>query len=143
MDTKEVAGQIGTTPRLLRQFLRSPHSTFVPVGSGGRYDFTERELPTIAQRFGQWQAAGKPRPAAKTDTKPKATRASAREKQIERDRAVWSEEGQVQLEDIRDPRVRARVKADAEAAENRLMELLIAKGFHVSQSGNVVRKSAS
>ena len=54
MDTKDVAQRIGTTPRTLRQFLRSAYSTFVPVGSGARYDFTERELPTISKRFREW-----------------------------------------------------------------------------------------
>lgn len=142
MDTKEVAQQLETSARTLRQFLRSPLSTFVPVGSGGRYDFTERELPTIAKRFAEWQSAGKPRPTANGKSKPKINRVSARVKQREQDEATWQEEGSVVIEDIRDPRVRVRVRADAEAAENRLMEMLIAKGLHVFQSGNVTRKSS-
>jgi hypothetical protein len=44
MDTSEVAEKLGTTPRILRQFLRSPSSTFVAVGSGSRYDFTAKDL---------------------------------------------------------------------------------------------------
>jgi hypothetical protein len=46
---------------------------------------------------------------------------------------VWFEEGPIRIEDIRDPRVRARVKRDAQAAEMRLMLLLLAKGMHVTQ----------
>ena len=141
MDTAEVAEKLGTTPRTLRQFLRSPMSTFVAVGSGARYDFTEKDIPTIAKRFAEWQGAGKPRPDE--GKRAKATAKKARPKvdvQRERDEEAWAEEGSVVLEDIRDPRVRARVKADARAAEDRLMMLLMSKQLHITQLGD--RKTA-
>lgn len=138
MDTAQVAQELGTTARTLRVFLRSSHSTFSPVGSGARYDFTERELPTLKKRFADWQKAGKPRPAAapaKTEQKPdrRSRKLSTREK---RDQEVWAEEGEVKLPDIRDPRVRARARADAAAAEDQLMLRLMAVGLHITQLGD-------
>lgn len=142
MDTKEIAALIGTTPRTLRQFLRSPMSTFVAVGSGARYDFTEKDVPTLQRRFTEWQGAGKPQPE-NARTKPKATKSttSKADVQRERDEEEWKEEGHVELEDIRDPRVRARVRAAAQDAEDRLMMLLMAKKMHVTQLGD--RETAS
>jgi predicted Zn-dependent peptidase len=132
MDTSEVAEKLGTTPRILRQFLRSPSSTFVAVGSGSRYDFTAKDLDTLRKRFADWQGAGKPKPnTPKKDKAPKGEKASG--EPSKKDAAVWFEEGPVRIEDIRDPRVRARVKRDAQAAEMRLMLLLLAKGMHVTQ----------
>jgi hypothetical protein len=143
MDTTEVADLIGTTPRTLRQFLRSPMSTFVAVGSGARYDFSSNDVPTLKRRFTEWQGAGKPRPDSEKKSKAKATGNGSRPKadvQRERDEAEWAEEGPVVLADIRDPRVRARVKAAAQAAEDRLMLRLMAAGLHITQLGD--RKSA-
>jgi predicted Zn-dependent peptidase len=132
MDTSEVAEKLGTTPRILRQFLRSPSSTFVAVGSGSRYDFTAKDLDTLRKRFADWQGAGKPKPnTPKKDKAPKGEKASG--EPSKKDAAVWFEEGPIRIEDIRDPRVRARVKRDAQAAEMRLMLLLLAKGMHVTQ----------
>lgn len=138
MDTSQAAELLGTNARQLRVFLRSSHSTFVPVGSGARYDFTDREIPTLKRRFEAWQRAGKPRPAGstpKTDPKPsrKSTKLTTREK---RDRDVWAEEGEIKLPDIRDPRIRHRAVADAKAAEDRLMLRLMAVGLHISQLGD-------
>lgn len=139
MDTTEVAELLGITPRILRQFLRSPVSTFVAVGSGARYEFNDRDVPTIKKRFAEWNIQGKPKP---TVTKPKAQKSQTDklEAQLKKDRAVWAEEGPIHLEDIRDPRVRARVKADAEAAEARLNMRLLAVGMHITQLGD--RESA-
>jgi len=137
MDTSEVAQILGTTARTLRVFLRSTHSTFVPVGSGARYDFTEREVETLKKRFEGWQSAGKPRPSTKSEAKAtpanQPRKLTAREK---RDRQVWAEEGEVKIPDIRDPRVRARALADAAAAEERLMLRLMAAGMHITQLGD-------
>lgn len=138
MDTTEAAERVGTTPRVLRQFLRSSYSTFVAVGSGARYEFNERDITTLAKRFSDWHGAGKPKPqsATKPPRSRTTTKKSITESQAERDAAVWADESPVQLEDIRDPRVRARVKADAQRAEDQLMMLLLAKGMHVLQAGN-------
>lgn len=137
MDTNEVATHLGVTPRQLRVFLRSPFSTYVAVGSGARYDFTDRDLPTLEKRFHEWKAAGKPKPTtAGQSTRPKSSM-STKDKRALRDRQEWEEEGPIVLPDIRDPRVRARVKADAQAAEHRLALQLIAAGLHITQRGDV------
>lgn len=132
MDTNEVAEAIGTNARTLRQFLRSGTSTYVPVGSGARYEFTDSDLPTLTKRFSEWKGGGKPT----TITRKKTTRKSKAEVQRTRDEAEWEDEGLVELEDIRDPRVRRRVLAAAEAAEARLELLLLARGLHVTQLGD-------
>lgn len=141
MNTAEVAEALGTTPRTLRQFLRSPASTFVAVGSGARYDFTKADLPTLKKKFAEWNGSGKPK--AKT-TRPKTPkpRVSAEDKRAAKDQEVWAEEVEkndgkpIVLEDMRDPRVRARVRSEAKAAEERLMLLLLSKGLHVTQLGD-------
>jgi DNA-binding transcriptional MerR regulator len=132
MDTNEVAEAIGTNARTLRQFLRSGTSTYVAVGSGARYDFTEADLPTLTKRFSEWKGGGKP----STTAKKKTQRKSKAEIQRTRDEAEWEDEGMVELQDIRDPRVRRRVLADAAAAEARLEVLLMARGLHVTQLGD-------
>jgi hypothetical protein len=131
MDTRAVAEHLGTTPRVFRQFLRSPISTFVAVGSGARYDFTERDLPTIEKRFAEWNSEGKPKPEA--ERKPITPKPTA---PTPVDQEVWEDEGPIVLEDIRDPRVRARVKRDAQAADDRLAMLLLAAGLHITQLGD-------
>lgn len=134
MDTNEVAEKLGTTPRQLRVFLRSPFSTYVAVGSGARYDFNDNDFSTIEKRFREWKAAGKPKPDKITTDAPNAKRKmSNQEKRRLRDMAEWAEEGVVTLPDIRDPRVRARVKADAAAAERRLELQMLAAGIHITQ----------
>lgn len=139
MDTAEVAELLGTTPRVLRQFLRSPVSTFVAVGSGARYEFNDRDVPTIKKRFADWNSQGKPKPIV---TKPKAQRSQSAklEAQHQKDVRVWEEEGSILLEDIRDPRVRRRVQLAAQAAEARLNMRLMAVGLHITQLGD--RESA-
>lgn len=132
MDTKEIAELLGTTPRIVRQFLRSPVSTFVAVGSGSRYNFTDKEVPMIRKRFAEWTGAGKPKPDPATPT---GTRGKSKGKP-DADRRLWDEEGPVVIEDIRDPRVRRRVQAAARDAELRLQQLLLARGMHITQLGD-------
>jgi DNA-binding transcriptional MerR regulator len=139
MDTAEAAKRLGTTPRQLRQFLRSRHSTFVAVGSGARYEFTEQDIPTLERRFGEWRSGGKkagtPKPA-KTKSAATLLPAPTRRAPTKRDLETWSEEGPVKIDDLRNPRVRDRVQRNARAAEDRLMMLLISKGLHISQLGD-------
>jgi hypothetical protein len=143
MDTSEAAARLGTTPRTLRQFLRSPMSTFVAVGSGSRYEFTEQDIPTLQKRFTDWRSGNK----TAVPTTPKLTPAPrpatpTRRQPSKKDRAVWEEEGVIRIDDIRNPRVRARVKANAQAAENRLMMLLMSRGLHVTQLGDQRKATA-
>lgn len=129
MDTSTVAARLGTTPRRLRQFLRSEGSTFQAVGSGARYDFTERDLPALNDRFHTWNGSK----AVKMTVVVPVRRADD-----DVDRQVWHEEekergGPLELDDIRRPEVRARVRAIARQQEARLNAQLLACGLHITQ----------
>lgn len=49
----EAAAEIGTTPRLLRRFLRD-NDSYRNAGIGGRYMFTEAELKSLNIQFHKW-----------------------------------------------------------------------------------------
>lgn len=66
LSSKMVAQQIETDPRTLRRFLRDD-PTYRNAGSGGRYVFTARDLPTLRKRFAIWQRGVEAR-RAKRDT---------------------------------------------------------------------------
>lgn len=130
MDTKEIATLLGTEPKILRRFLRSPACPFQSVGSGARYSFTKAQIDELKAGFVIW-SKGKivvPRPR-----QPKQTA----QRQLSRDQQVWEDEARrgkvIVLEDIRDPRVRAKVKRIAREQEERLMQRLLAKGLHITQ----------
>jgi hypothetical protein len=63
---KQVANRIGTDPKTLRKFLRSPSSPYEAVGQGKRYEFPKEDLGAIKEAFTNWQAKNK----ARTQTKP-------------------------------------------------------------------------
>lgn len=50
----EAAAQIGTTPRLLRRFLRD-NDSWRNAGIGGRYMFTESEVKSLNVQFHAWR----------------------------------------------------------------------------------------
>lgn len=134
MDTKTVAAMLGTDTRVLRRFLRDKRSTFQAVGSGSRYEFTETDVPELQRRFKDWMGNKQPSRAPATVVVSPIDAALAQQM---RDRAVWAEEdkeGVIRtLEDLRDPRVRAKVQRVARAQEQRLNDLLMAAGLHLSQ----------
>jgi len=128
VDTKEVAEHLGTDAKVLRRFLRSPICPIRPVGSGGRYRFTKADLPQLRKRFQQWAKGKDVRPSSVPKPRPPIN------DQLARDRLVWDQERKkVIIEDIRDPRVRARVLAKAREQEARLEARLLAKGLHITQ----------
>lgn len=49
----EAAAEIGTTPRLLRRFLRD-NDSWRAVGIGGRYLFTDAEIKSLNVQFHKW-----------------------------------------------------------------------------------------
>lgn len=53
MNTSAVAAALSTTPKTLRRFLRADES-YVNAGSGGRYEFTETDMPGLRKRFDAW-----------------------------------------------------------------------------------------
>lgn len=74
--TKAAAEHCSTTPRVLRQFLRASKD-YEAVGSGGRYAFTEDDLPELKTRFDAWvaerEAAAKARAEKEASEKAAAT----------------------------------------------------------------------
>lgn len=117
LSSKQVATEIGTEPRTLRRFLRDD-PTYRNAGSGGRYVFTERDIPTLLKRFTTWQAGVEVR-RAKRDTTGLVNRRS--------------QASQEEPEVIDIPRctaeLRQREREQIERLENRLREC----GLHVSQ----------
>lgn len=59
LGAKEVAVEVGTDAKSLRQFFRSGKSSFEAVGAGGRYEFAATDVPKIKEEFTAWKA-GKP-----------------------------------------------------------------------------------
>jgi len=55
LSTKEVAEHVGTDPKTLRVFLRASDD-YQAVGSGSRYSFTAKDVPTLKGRFAEWLA---------------------------------------------------------------------------------------
>jgi len=50
----EAAAEIGTTPRLLRRFLRDSGNSWNNAGIGGRYLFTESDVKRLNKEFHLW-----------------------------------------------------------------------------------------
>lgn len=112
LSTREVAAELSTSPKVLRQFLRQD-DTFGGVGSGARYAFTRRDLPRLKKRFEDWKGNR----AFTTTSK--------------------DHEGQPGLPvDVlrrNDRETRAIVRAQAEARVDRLEAMLKERGLHISQ----------
>ena len=132
MNSRDVASYVGTDPKTLRRFLRDKSSAFQPVGSGGRYEFTTDDLPDIKAGFEVWITTQK---VKSVEDRPRAVARvkSTRRTQQQADADVWATEGDVVLPDIRNPRVREAVRAEANRRAARLDEMLLAAGLHISQ----------
>jgi hypothetical protein len=126
VDSRAVADALGTDPKTLRRFLRSDASSVTPVGSGGRYEFAEEDMLTMHAEFAEWMAgsAPKPQPTPKPVQRVRTPRSA-----MDRDRAVWLEEGPVTLPDIRQPAVLQAVRAAEAARERRLTALMMQAGL--------------
>ncbi|WP_094361413.1 hypothetical protein [Mycobacterium marinum] len=53
LSTKDVAEKVGTDPKTLRVFLRAS-TDYQAVGSGSRYAFSTKDVPTLKGRFAKW-----------------------------------------------------------------------------------------
>ena len=134
MDTRAVAEACGTEPKILRRYLRDPSCPIKPVGSGARYQFTQGDIETIRTGFQVWSSNNVTVPRQRS----RHHQMSDAEIQRMRDQEVWDEEdrlrgGPLVIEDIRDPRVRAQVRARAQERIDRLDQRLLARGMHISQ----------
>jgi hypothetical protein len=67
LSAKEVARELGTDARTLRKFFRSGNSPIDPVGQGGRYAVTQKQIKKVKKAFDDWGSKSKP-PAEKTET---------------------------------------------------------------------------
>lgn len=117
LTSKIVAEELGTEPRTLRRFLRDD-VTYKNAGSGGRYSFTERDLPTLRKRFAAWQSGVEAR-RAKRDTSGL----------VNRPRAAADREPDV----IKIPRCTAELKRKEREQIERLEARLRECGLHISQ----------
>lgn len=126
VNTTDAAKRLGTDPKTLRRFLRWKKSTYEAVGSTGRYEFADTAIPELQKRFDKWYAS---KTAAKRPVDDAQTSATPAE-------AVHDPADRIVLEDIRDPRVRERVRAVQRSQEARLDERLLAAGLHITQRGS-------
>jgi len=89
----EAAAEIGTTPRLLRRFLRD-NDSWRNAGIGGRYMFTESEIKSLNIQFHKWHK-----------TKPAKERAESPD-YLDQDQGITIEQ---MLELPRNPKLKAEV----------------------------------
>jgi len=109
---KQVATYLGTEAKTLRQFLRSPASTFEAVGSGGRYEFSDSDLPKIKSEFEAWKAGHAGRGAKRGKNADPEAKSSAPEVEIEE---LDEDE---ELDDTPAPKAKAKAKPAAKPAED-------------------------
>lgn len=132
MDSRAVADALGTTPKLLRQFIRAAAKAnkidVDPVGSGARYTFTADQVDALRCEFAAWSHTQASKPARVMSTTKRTTKRRSRSRD-EIDRSVWNEEGDVFLPNINDPRIRAEVRERAADANARLMAMVARAGL--------------
>lgn len=113
----EAASLIGTTPRLLRRFLRA-NASWNAVGIGGRYMFTDAEVKSLNIQFHKWHKS-KPVTVNSEDADPLDY--------LDQDKGITVEE---MLELPKNPKLRAdRLKARQDR-QHRLYERMRAVGVH-------------
>jgi hypothetical protein len=112
----EAAAEIGTTPRLLRRFLRD-NDSWRAVGIGGRYMFTEEEVKSLNIQFHKWHKSSPTKKSEDVDPLD----------YLDQDKGITVEE---MLELPKNPRLRAdRLKARQDRM-HRLNERMRACGIH-------------
>lgn len=97
---KQVATILGTEAKTLRQFFRSTASTIEPVGSGGRYEFNESDVPQIKAEFDAWKAGHASRGNKRTGEG--STKRSRGSKAVEVVEIEEVEELEIEDEDLED-----------------------------------------
>ena len=119
----EAAAEIGTTPRLLRRFLRA-NDSWVNATQAGRYSFTESEMQSLKKQFNHWQGTRSTRP----------TRTSQRQ---ETELSYLDQDKGISVDDMlrvkKDPALRRQVLARRQERHRRLQERLSQMNFQKSQ----------
>lgn len=110
----EAATELKTDGRTLRRFLRK-HPAYQNAGSGGRYVFTEDDMPVLQKRFTEWNDRSKTSKAVGTTMIADAPGLPAR------------------IVNSRLPQDIATVKAHTKDRVDRLEAALYAAGLHISQ----------
>lgn len=127
MNAQQAAEKIGTDARTLRRFLRSPKSTFKAVGSGGRYEFEEKDVPTLRKKFEEWRES--PSRAARREPNTRDRKLNQVEKFVDQDSPMpLSMLGRKMTRTQR-----AERDAASRARVDRLEAALLASGKHISQ----------
>jgi hypothetical protein len=120
----EAAAEIGTTPRLLRRFLRQ-NDSWVNATQAGRYSFTESEMQSLKKQFKQWQGTRSTRPARIS------TRQETELSYLDQDKGITVED---MLRLQRDPKLRAQVRARRAERHRRLNERLSQMRFETKDN---------
>lgn len=131
MNASEAADKIGTDAKTLRRFIRSPKSTFKAVGSGGRYEFEEKDIPTLRKKFEEWRES----PSRGARLEPN-TRIEKSTKKVPRFKDSDTPLPVSMLGRSLTRTQRAARDAASRARVDRLEERLKASGKHISQYSN-------
>lgn len=116
LSTRQIADELGTTPKILRQFLRQD-DTFGGVGSGARYSLDKKDLPRLKKRFQEW-AGDRALMKGKSYIKGEGEKGMST--------SVLKKKKLTQAE-------KDEIKRKADARIDRLEAALRAKGLHISQ----------
>lgn len=99
---KQVATLLEVDAKTLRQFFRSTASTIQPVGSGGRYEFAEADVPKIREEFAAWKAGHASRGAKRTGEGKSTRKRGGKNKPVEAVDEVEEVE-ELEIEELEDP----------------------------------------
>lgn len=130
MNTREAADKLNTDAKRLRRFLRADN-TYRNAGHGGRYEFTEKDIPTLQKRFAKWAGADdakKKKPAPEASAKSDRREAPGR-REVPAMAEVVARIPANKLPDA----VRAERDRLSRERVDRLEKRLIATGLHISQ----------
>jgi len=127
VNAQQAAEKIGTDAKTLRRFIRSPKSTFRAVGSGGRYEFDEKDIPTLRKKFNEWRETPSTKGKQK-ETSDTVKLAKFKDNDTPLPVSVLGRRMTRGERERRDALSRARV--------DRLEERLRASGKHISQYSN-------
>lgn len=122
MNTAAVADALSTTPKTLRRFLRAD-PTFTNAGSGGRYEFTEADIPGLKKRFGIWAGTRVTRTPVGVESTPRVRDGGNDDIPATEIRRIIRACGAD----------RAEIRRLAAERVDRLEESLKARGLHISQ----------
>jgi len=122
----EAAAEIGTTPRLLRRFIRQ-NDSWKNATYAGRYSFTEAELKSLTIQFNKWAGS-------------KSRSASPRTEGVEQELTHLDQDKGITVEEMHEMATNAKLRNEVRARraerfrrlEERITELRL-RDAHVSQ----------